>query len=253
MVRHLRLHASLAVLAIAATACNLVGDTQTLPPLPVIEASEDPNFVEPSPEPTVVAAPTATPDATPTDEPTEEPTEEPTADSGDTASLPRSGNAPWSRTIPRSDAVTTVGEWEDASNRSECAALGLVDIDPLGDGWDIRGATFIGGWGVAFDLPDGPGRAKSGDRCEDCGRGAFGVAGLPEEWDSGESPADDEDEVIEYTDGSVVGWSRASDPSHWLAHIKVPGQSCRYEVWSFVSEDHLERVLARLRLVSGTD
>ena len=64
-----------------------------------------------------------------------------------------------------------VQQWEAAENRSWCSALYPADATSLGPGGVIRPANFGGGWAVAWDLPDGPGRLPSGEYCRDCGRG----------------------------------------------------------------------------------
>ena len=37
----------------------------------------------------------------------------------------------------------------------------------------------------------------------------------------------------------------------WLAYVIVPGQSCLYNVWSSIGQEHLEHLVDHLRVVEG--
>jgi hypothetical protein len=99
-----------------------------------------------------------------------------------------------------------------------------------------RTATFSGGWGVAYDLPDL--------------RSAFGVAGTgssawsPDVYSSWPRR-------MAWADGSEVGYGpEAGAEPNWLAYLKIPGQDCLYNVWSRRGPAHLEQVLVSLRRVA---
>ncbi len=145
-------------------------------------------------------------------------------------------------------------QWEAAENRSWCSALYPADTTDLGPGGEIRSANFGGGWGVAWDLPDGPGRLPTGEYCADCGRGAYGVAG------TGGLAWGDEAErwptIAEMSDGSKVGYGFEGDASPdsgapLLAYLLVKDEGCNYNVWSFLGEQHLLDLLGQLRMVQG--
>ena len=94
-----------------------------------------------------------------------------------TAGAPLDGRAaPWSDPVLGQAAVPSVlvERWNAAGNRSWCSALFPA---ALGTDGSLRSAEFGGGWAVAWDRSNGPGRLPSGEYCADCGRGAFGVAG----------------------------------------------------------------------------
>ena len=147
-----------------------------------------------------------------------------------------------------------IQQWDAAENRSWCSALYPVDAAALGPGAEIRSANFSGGWAVAWDLPDGPGRQPSGEYCSDCGRGAYGVAGTGElAWGD---EADNRPTVAELLDGSKVGYGYEGDAAAesgapLLAYLLVKDEGCSYRVWSFLGEEHLLDLLARLRMVQG--
>ncbi|WP_324805902.1 hypothetical protein SH584_07235 [Sphingomonas sp. LY29] len=155
-------------------------------------------------------------------------------------------------------ATLTRAQWHRADNRTNCAPLALA-----GDraGGSPRAASFAGGWGIAFDQPDR--------------RSAYGIAGvgaLPDDqldfaqqvdrlarqwpyvrrWDAGQNlPA-----------GSIAGYGlegaiayRDDNPSgvgeNSVAYVRLPGQSCLYNVWSRLGRDHLMQMLSDLRLVEA--
>lgn len=154
-----------------------------------------------------------------------------------------------------------IEQWGKADNRGTCAAL-----VPLGgvEGATPRGATFAGGWAVAWDAPGGPGMRADGTFCEDCGRSAAGVAGAgtPVE----ESIVRSWPDVIEWRDGSVAGYGNEGQISDLpvtdpvtagavsptkLAFLAVRGQECLYNIWSRRSEAELLDIIDRLRFVVG--
>jgi hypothetical protein len=162
--------------------------------------------------------------------------------------------------IAAAEVPVMAGEWNEAENRSSCAALapvgGVADANP-------RPANFAGGWAVAWDAPDGPGMSADGVFCPDCGRSAVGVAGTGAAVD--ETVIRSWPNVIEWNDGSVVGYgvegsiaseiddaaTTSVDSPTMLAFLAVTGQECLYNVWSRRSEAELVDVINRLRFVEG--
>ena len=159
--------------------------------------------------------------------------------------------APWSATVSMAEVpAVLVDEWNDAENRAWCPALYPdAAADAAGR---VRAADFGGGWAVAWDLPDGPGSTAASEYCEDCGRSAFGVAGI------GMPVADDTGtrmpNVIHFDDGAVAGYTgegfEPANPKR-LAEISIPDHGCVYQVWSHLGDDHLVSLLASLRAVDG--
>lgn len=148
-------------------------------------------------------------------------------------------------------------EWAKAANRAKCAPLALA-----GDGGAAgtpRRAIFSGGWAVAFDLPgqrSAYGFAGTGLLPEDSEDYAIHVDRLAKQWplmrhwDGGDNlPA-----------GSAAGYGlsgaepySAADPQgrgqQSLAYLRIPGQTCSYNVWSQLGRAHLETLLGQLRLI----
>ncbi len=163
--------------------------------------------------------------------------------------------APWSvPPLPAEAAPSVLGdEWQAAANRGFCAALYPADANDLAADAVVRAADFgEEAWAIAWDRPAGPGRDDTGAYCEDCGRGAFGVAGT-----TALSPGDAVDGWsgrLEWSDGSSAGYGlegAAEDGAPHLAFLSVEGQGCSYNVWSFLGEGHLLRVIDELRFVEG--
>jgi hypothetical protein len=143
-----------------------------------------------------------------------------------------------------------VDDWRAAGARQDCLPL-IPTVLGDGDGGTARRANFgTDAWALVYDLPSGPGRRPNGEPCEDCGRGAFGVASAGHPPDS-VTPAGRKER--RWPDGS----SALSGPStitekgglHHRATIVVNGQNCVYEAWSFLGERHLEQFLDGLMLV----
>ncbi len=153
---------------------------------------------------------------------------------------------PWEGpALSRSEAPSVlISEWEKAENRSSCAPLTFRSFGITGSRTPRR-ANFGGGWAVAWDLPNGPGTAASGDTCADCGRGAFGIAG------TGVEPTpdtyDDWPYQVTWSDGSRVGYGPRNE--QWLAYLEVAGERCLYNVWSYRSREHLEELIDQIRRV----
>ncbi len=136
-----------------------------------------------------------------------------------------------------------------------CALLFPADPGALADGAVLHDRYFGGGWGLAWDLPSGPGRWEpGGEYCADCGREAFGVAG------TGGDATGTEDAIwpnrLAWADGSHAGYGYegltsggAGEPL--LAYLFIDGQGCMYNVWSYLGEEHLLALIEQLRFVEG--
>lgn len=166
------------------------------------------------------------------------------------------GVAPWSQApLPQSAVpVHLIEDWGTAENQTWCSALYPAGGGALVAGAVSRPAEFGGGWAVAWDLPDGPGRSADGGYCPDCGRGAFGVAG------AGLTGTVDDLSIwpnqIAWEDGSRAGYGlegleEPGSGAPLLSYVVVEGQGCLYDVWSFLGEDHLLALLNSLRYVEG--
>lgn len=127
--------------------------------------------------------------------------------------------------------------WRAAANRQRCALLAPVALDSVvAEQARPRLATFSGGWGVAYDLPDE--------------RSAFGVAGTGASAWSGDV-YDAWPVKHEFADGSRVGYGpEGGTGPNWLAYVRIPGQDCLYNVWSREGRAQLERLLGELRFVA---
>jgi hypothetical protein len=142
---------------------------------------------------------------------------------------------PWSKGTLAASSVAPayVSEWRKAENRSSCR---LVAPASLGDGAGAmaRGATFSGGWAVAYD--------------KDGVRSAFGVAGTGTR--ASDSTYRDWPRMRRWSDGSTAGYGPegGSGPNQ-LAYLRIAGEGCLYNVWSRLGITHLEYLLEQLRFV----
>ena len=163
------------------------------------------------------------------------PAARPTAEDAEIPGEPPLPQPPWTEPalLPSEAPGPYLEVWREAENRSTCAPLApasLLTDRPA----TPRPATFAGGWGVAYDLPGL--------------RSAFGVAG------TGVSPSPDTyDEWpyrIAWQGGSSAGYGpEGGTGPNQLAYLRVAGQDCLYNVWSRLGREHLEQLLANLRLV----
>ena len=112
-----------------------------------------------------------------------------------------------------------------------------------------RRANFSGGWAVAYDKPGLRGKDAGGYPCESCGRSAFGIAGAGVLKGDGEGRYRWENSQ-EYADGSFASWGLegGSGPG-WLAYVEIEGQECLYNVWSNVSQQHLQLLIHNIRFI----
>jgi hypothetical protein len=177
------------------------------------------------------------------------PIEEP--EPGFVAADPELPEGPWTAdpVAPAEAPRVLVTAWSTADNRDWCAAI--VPTETAGA--RPRRARFEGGWAVEFDARGLAGVRPNGRACESCGRGAFGIAGTA-------ARVDDEDpmeaEVRRWRDGSWMRLEESTDEetthaSGHVATLRIRGQECLYQVWSFVSDEHLEGLVASLRFIAA--
>jgi hypothetical protein len=144
--------------------------------------------------------------------------------------------APWRGSPLATGPAATVAlaQWRRAENRATCAPLAPASLGARTDAVP-RAATFSGGWGVAFDVPEM--------------RGAFGVAGTGT---LASAPSYDAwPHRRAWPDGSSAGYGPegGTGPSQ-LAYLRIAGQGCLYNVWSRLGREHLEALLGELRFVA---
>lgn len=160
-------------------------------------------------------------------------------------------DAPWNAEAVAAQSVPRelITAWNTAENRDWCAPLAVRDVS----GARARRARYNGGWAVEFDKRGLPGITPGGRACTRCGRGAFGIAGTGLMTDE-EDPTEAEEHVMR--DGSrvriEVGEDEEGQPSDAhgvVATIKINGQGCVYQVWSFGGDEHLQELLRDLRFV----
>lgn len=138
-----------------------------------------------------------------------------------------------------------ITEWKKAENRATCAPVAFVHGGSI-EGAKPRRANFYGGWAVAYDKAGLPGNSPSGEHCDTCGRSAYGIAGAGVAVSSEDFGNHTEERM--YRDGNRAGWG-ASTGGGWLADVLIAGQQCLYQVWSNVSEEHLESLIEEMRIV----
>lgn len=182
------------------------------------------------------------------------------------------GDPPWiAPPLQETDVdLLLLQRWEETSGGGgQCPLLALADLGPGNDQSEIRTARF-GGWGVAWDNPEGPGHDGFNEPCSDCGRGVVGLSGgrgspdsAPQgrpfraEWEDGsyalygyegnlynQLPPD----RIDARD-QVTG-EPTTPPLHaWLQTADQP--TCLYEIWTHLGDDHLHYLFTQLRYVTG--
>lgn len=150
--------------------------------------------------------------------------------------------------------AVVLGEWQDAANKQDCAPLAFASTGRTRGA--PRPATFGGGWGVAFDLPNlrsayglaGPGLVAA-DRAE----AELQRERLQEQWphvlELGELPQPafagyGVEGAKAYPEDNPAGRGVNS-----LAYVRVGGEQCTYNVWSRLGRPHLETLLGALRTV----
>jgi hypothetical protein len=166
------------------------------------------------------------------------------------ATAPTEAPAPWTAPpLALADVPQAyLSAWQHAANRSYCPLLIMTDLG-AGAGATARVSEFVGGWAVAYDKPGSQGTSQQGDRCDTCGREAFGVAGTSTR--KGTFPAWDKE--IVWADGGRARYERSGMTGgyvdYFVAHIEEPGSDCVYSVWSALGEQHLLQLLKGLRRV----
>jgi len=148
--------------------------------------------------------------------------------------------APWSAPALEASVVPPVylSTWRTADNRASCALIAPARLEStLAAPATPRAASFSGGWGVAYDIPEQ--------------RSAFGVAGTgTSAWAS--TVYDDWPVKRMFDDGSRAGYGpEGGAQPNWLAYIRIPGQDCLYNVWSRRGRAHLEALIGQLRFVAA--
>jgi hypothetical protein len=140
-------------------------------------------------------------------------------------------------------------EWLAAQNKDQARLVLPADLG-LSASATPRRANFGGGWAVAWDETGGPGVEPTGAFCETCGRGVAGVAGTGSAA-TRDFPAPFTN-VVRWSDGSVAAYTGPrADNRQFLANLYVNGQGNLYQVWSYISQRHLEYLLSQLRFVEG--
>jgi hypothetical protein len=168
-----------------------------------------------------------------------------------------SREAPWSADPVSSDDAPSelLAAWRGADNREQCAPLAPTSYM---EGARIRRANYAGGWAVEFDKQGMPGMTRNGRACTDCGRAAYGIAGTAIDVDD-EDPMEAEERTL--ADGSRVRYEVSVDEADaddgsavgTVATLKIRGQNCVYQVWSFSGDEHLEGLIEDLRFVEEDD
>jgi predicted Ser/Thr protein kinase len=166
--------------------------------------------------------------------------------------------APWAgaRLAAADVPGITVSEWRASGLGPGCPAAGFTSTGSQVTGARPRRADFSEGqWATAWDKPGLPGSLASGYPCPDCGRSAFGVAGIAEP----EDPSTDAGYEVRtrYADGSTAAYGPGTkldeddpaEPIEYQATVRLPGNRCQYTIWSYVGQDHLEALIDHLRLV----
>jgi hypothetical protein len=153
-----------------------------------------------------------------------------------TTNTPAPGGPPWRGETLSREAVPDVylTQWQKAENRDTCAVMAPRIVGAQGEAATPRAATFAGGWGIAYDLPNL--------------RSAFGIAGAGVR--AGEPSYSKWPYVQEWGDGSKAEYGpEGGEGPNQLAYVRIAGQDCLYNVWSRLGRDHLELLLRELRFV----
>lgn len=146
--------------------------------------------------------------------------------------------APWSATPLVAEALpaSLAAVWASADDEAgACAPLAFADAA----GATPRASALAGGWSIEFDEAGAPGMDEAGERCSDCGRASFGVAG---------TTIDAERANPSFDDGSTLVREDADGVA--TASVRIDGTDCVYQVWSFRGEAHLDALIQGMRRVS---
>ena len=165
--------------------------------------------------------------------------------------LRNGGPPPWSAPkIAGGDAYRVgLDEWLAADNKDQARLVLPADVG-LSGAASPRRANFSGGWAVAWDEASGPGVEPTGAFCQSCGRGVAGVAGTGV--DASRQFSAPFTNGVQWSDGSAVGYTGPrADNRQFLANLYVNGQDRQYQLWSYISQRHLEYLISQLRFVEG--
>lgn len=156
-----------------------------------------------------------------------------------TPSIIISPKAPWTHATIKSNQTDELyrKEWVKSDSKSSCPILALPKHAKSHlNGHRVRRASFDGGWGVAYDLPNL--------------RSAYGIAnaGTIDLKDT----FNDWPYNVTYQDGSILSYGHEGNDAsaNWLAYLITPQNHCFYNIWSAQSKDHLEQIISDLRKVS---
>ncbi len=190
-------------------------------------------------------------------------------------SVTNAGDPPWAEPPLKTEDVDALllERWDEAADRFgdgvECPLMALADLGGDADEATIRTARF-GGWGVAWDNPDGPGHDGFNGDCSDCGRGVVGLSG----GDGGPASIPSERPYrVEWNDGSYAAYGYdghlynqlppdrietrdpqtgeiTTPPLH--AYLAIADQPwCTYELWTHLGTDHIHYLFEQLRYVNS--
>ncbi len=144
------------------------------------------------------------------------------------------GPPPWTAKAIKSGSIPEVyyAQWYKAKNQNTCALMVLSTANKMREAKPRR-ADFSGGWAVAYDTP------KT--------RSIYGIAGTGSVALSFDH-AKVFPNILRWSDGSYAsyGLEGGTGPGY-LAYVTVAGQGCAYNIWSKVSQEHLEGLLTGLR------
>lgn len=241
-----RLRCLAAVLAVVALAAGCSGGSETAIS-PGDGGPAEVTMIPTAPSPTAGGQPGPAPTPTTTaPETTVIPTAIPT---------PAEPESPWIEqvAVPVDAVPAFVARLWRSGDSTSCPALfpvGLAEPHPEAT---LRAGDFGGDWNAIWDLPDGPGRAASGEYCPDCGRSSFGIAPLGLEPSRPPEPQRTEGS-LRWADGSTVHWffegfADAGTGAPLLAHLYDADSGCSYQAWTFAGEKALVDLIGRLRRV----
>jgi hypothetical protein len=158
--------------------------------------------------------------------------------------------APWGAEHLASQAAPRplLQAWTRADNQGWCAPLAPATLG-AGEGARPRVGSAPGGWSLEFDRRGAAGIGANGEVCTTCGRGAFGITGTA-------MSAEDAEDLLGpgatvFADGGRIDVQANADEPAAVATVVVPGQDCVYQVWSFLGREHLDELVAGLRLVDA--
>ncbi len=159
--------------------------------------------------------------------------------------IPSSGPAPWGADAIDPAALPDVYrlEWAEAGQPDTCPFLAFADLGPGAADATIRRGEHDREMLVTWDNPDGPGHDRTGEPCDDCGRGVVGL-GTFQDGHVGQA-------TIAWDDGSFANVAELPWVYGVSARIKPAGAECIYQLWSHLGHDHVSYLIGQLRLVEA--